>query len=112
MTLEQTIASALDGTFTRLRDDGGIEVKTVPKSYIPPYHMQAEAREAGRRAAADAGRERQRRYRRSWSPDQEATLIAMHRAGHTQIEMMEALGRSKTPLQVKIHELRAKGLLQ
>ena len=111
MTLEQTIASALDGTFTRLREDGGIEIKTVPKGYIPPYHAQVEAREAGRRAAADAGRERQRRYRQPWHPAQVAELIAMHKAGHTQTEMMEALGRSKTPLQVKIYELRAKGLL-
>lgn len=46
----------------------------------------------------------------SWTPDEDATLLRMWGAGHSAVEIGEAIGRTRTTVCSRMHRLRQNGV--
>lgn len=104
---EQIIRAKLDGTFTRVRDDGKVVTQVVPLDYIPDHQKKALPENHGMRGPGKG-------IRHLWTAEEDVELVELRRQGWSKMRCALHFGASEDSVRRRIRDLRdrEKGMIQ
>lgn len=103
MLTEAHIRRALDGTFTRWTHSGETVTKAVPRGFVPEYDAQPKKRVI-KQPGVGSGRYK-RGERKPWTPEQDAMLLELRRAGVSILACTGIVRRGIKQVRVRLREL-------